>query len=450
MFTSYQSKIKEALLLALPIIAGQLGQVLMGFFDTVQIGGLGHTYIAATGFANGIYWVIILLGMGVLFAVSPLVSEAFGAEKEYRAIGVLRSGLLVSVVLSVVFVIVTEIVRANLDVFRHPETDTLLGARYLRVINYSTPFVFFFMCGKQFLDGMGKTLPGMYITLGGLALNCFLNWVLIYGHLGAPAWGIEGAALASGISKLAMTVALFLYIFQSRKVKDLQTAYHSQTENTTAGYTTYVWPILTIGVPAGLQFFWEVAAFSAGQVMSGWISIEAEAAHMIAIGMASITFMVITGFSAAGTILTGFAYGEKNAEEVRKTGVAILLMTLATEVVFALVFVLLHRQLPLLYTNEVVVIEMAAAMLLLAALFQLSDGLQGAAAGLLRGIQDVKMPALIALVSYWGIMVPACYYLAFEARMGLAGIWLGFVIGLTIAAVGMWARFGYMAKRLRF
>lgn len=450
MFTSYQSKIKEALLLALPIIAGQLGQVLMGFFDTVQIGGLGHLYIAATGFANGIYWVIILLGMGVLFAVSPLVSEAFGAEKEYRAIGVLRSGLLVSFVLSVVFVIVTEIVRANLNVFRHPETDTLLGARYLSVINYSTPFVFFFMCGKQFLDGMGKTLPGMYITLGGLALNCFLNWVLIYGRLGAPALGVEGAALASGISKLAMTVALFVYIFQSKKVKNLQAVYHSNTDGEKVGHTAYVWPILTIGVPAGLQFFWEVAAFSAGQVMSGWISIEAEAAHMIAIGLASITFMVITGFSAAGTILTGFAYGEKNAEEVRKTGVAILLMTLATEVVFALVFLLLRHQLPFLYTSETIVVEMAALMLLLAAVFQLSDGLQGVAAGLLRGIQDVKVPALIALVSYWGIMVPACYYLAFEANMGLTGIWLGFVIGLTVAAVGMWARFGYMAKRLRF
>lgn len=449
MLTSYQSKIKEALLLALPIIAGQLGQVLMGFFDTVQIGGLGHLYIAATGFANGIYWVIILLGMGVLFAVSPLVSEAFGANKEYRAIGVLRSGMVVSLVLSVIFVVLTEVVRNNLAIFRHPETDTLLGGRYLKVINYSTPFVFFFMCGKQFLDGMGKTLPGMYITLGGLVLNCFLNWVLIYGKCGAPALGVEGAALASGISKLAMTVALFAYILQSKKVKKLQTAYRTNTDDEATGNTAYLWPILTIGVPAGLQFFWEVAAFSAGQVMSGWISIEAEAAHMIAIGLASITFMVITGFSAAGTILTGYAYGEKNANEVRKTGIAILLMTLVVEIVFALFFVVLHRQLPLLYTTQNVVVEMAATMLLLAALFQLSDGLQGVAAGLLRGIQDVKVPALIALISYWGIMVPACYFLAFEAQMGLAGIWLGFVIGLSVAAAGMWARFAYMCPFLK-
>ena len=170
---AYKDKAKEAITLSLPIIAGQLGQVLMGFFDTVQIGGLGHEYIAASGFANGIYWMTILLGMGILFAVSPLVSEAFGENKGHKSIGVFISSMVVSAVLTVVFTIVIWLIASNLSVFKHTETDNILGGKFLHLVNYSTGFVFFFMAAKQFLDGMGRTKIGMQITIAGLALNFF-------------------------------------------------------------------------------------------------------------------------------------------------------------------------------------------------------------------------------------------------------------------------------------
>ena len=443
---TYKNKIKEALTLALPIIAGQLGQVLMGFFDTVQIGGLGHEYIAASGFANGIYWMTILAGMGILFAVSPLVSEAFGESKGYKSIGVLISSLVVSVVLTVVFMAIIWIISSNLSIFKHSETDTLLGGKFLYLVNYSTGFVFFFMAAKQFLDGMGRTSIGMYITVVGLALNCFLNWVLIYGRFGLPQMGIEGAAIANGISRAAMTIAILIYIWRDEQVRELRKEFVKHLDAS----LSYVKPILIIGIPAGLQFFWEVAAFNAGQIMSGWISTEAEAAHMISIGLASITFMVLTGISASGTIMIGYAYGAKDKEGIRVSGYTVFLLTLLIELVFAGFFFSCRSILPMLYTENAEVISIASSMLLFAAVFQISDGMQAVAAGALRGMQDVKYPAVIAFVSYWLVMIPACYFLTFHFGLGLKGIWIGFILGLTVAAVLQLVRFKYVLNRLEF
>jgi MATE family multidrug resistance protein len=445
-FEPYKQKIKEALTLALPIIAGQLGQVLMGFFDTVQIGGLGHEYIAASGFANGMYWMTILLGMGILFAVSPLVSEAFGEGKGYKSIGVLISSMLVSVVLTFLFMIIIWLLTAHISVFKHSDTDNLLASQFLSTVNYSTGFVFFFMAGKQFLDGMGRTKIGMQITVAGLVLNFFLNWILIYGRFGLPQLGIQGAAIANSISRAAMTIAILVFIWRDKQVRELRKAYAAQMEPG----LSYVGKILTIGIPAGLQFFWEVAAFNAGQIMSGWISTAAEAAHMIAIGLASITFMVLSGVAAAGTIMVGYSYGAKDKEGIRLSGNTVIFLTLIIESVFAIFFLTAHALLPTLYTDNAGVVSIASSMLIFAAIFQISDGLQAVAAGALRGMQDVTAPAIIAFVSYWLVMIPACYLLAFTYGFGLQGIWIGFIIGLSLAAVLQLIRFRVKARALEF
>ena len=442
--TIYRDKIKEALTLAMPIVAGQLGQVLMGFFDTVQIGGLGHEYIAASGFANGIYWMTVLLGMGVLFAVSPLVSEAFGEGHGYKSIGVLKSSLIVSAVLTVVFMLIMWGIIGYLPLLKHSATDNLLATQFLRIVNFSTGGMFFFMAGKQFLDGMGRTKVGMIITIGGLLLNIFLNWVLIYGRLGMPKMGIEGAAIATTTARIAMTIAILFFIWQDKRILELRKEFNKHIGE----HLVYVKPILIIGVPAGLQFFWEVAAFNAGQIMSGWISTEAEAAHMIAIGLASITFMILTGISASGTIMIGYSLGAKDRDGMRVAGNTVFLLTVVFELIFATLFFTCHNLLPQLYTDNAGVISIASTMLILAAFFQISDGLQAVAAGALRGMQDVKFPAAIAFVSYWIVMIPSCYILAFPMGMGLSGIWVGFIIGLSLAAVLQLIRFRVMLNKV--
>ncbi len=444
--STYLPHVKQNLKLALPIIAGQLGQVLMGFFDTVQIGGLGQEYIAASGFANGLYWMTVLSGMGILFAVSPLVSKAIGEKKGYKSVGVLISGMIVSVALTILFTGAIWVLAENIAVFRHSESDNRLGGKFLHVINYSTGFVFFFMAAKQFLDGMGRTKIGMIVTLGGLALNYVLNWLLIYGNLGFPRLEIEGAAIANGISRVVMTVAILFYIWRDKQVQELRKEFLKQPHSN----FSFVKPILMMGIPTGLQFFWEIAAFNAGLIMSGWISVTAEAAHMVAIGLASITFMVAMGLSSAGTILVGFAFGEKEKENIRLAGNTAILLTVGFEVFCACFFLLSREMLPKLYTDNSEVISIASAMLVYAALFQISDGLQVTGAGILRGMQDVKTPAVLAFVSYWLVMIPSCYILTFTFNLGLRGIWIGFIIGLSLAAVLLLTRFKILVRQTHF
>lgn len=444
--SAYHAKARETLKIALPIIAGQLGQIMMGFFDTVQVGGLGHEYIAGLGFGNNLFWMINLLGMGILFAVSTLVSEATGEKHPWKAVGIFRSGMKTALVLSVVFTIITLVSMRYIHIFDQEEIVNEIALRYLHYLLPSIILVFVFTACKQFLDGMGRTTIGMYITIGGLVLNVFLNWVLIYGKLGAPRMEVEGAALATVITRAFMTLTFLVVIWGDKKVRDLR----KQLSESDTKDKTYVQPILRIGVPAGLQFFFEVAAFQIAHFMSGWIGIKELSAHGIAIGLASITFMVLTGISAAGNILTGFAFGARDREGIRVAGNTVFIVTFAIELVFAIVFLAFSTLLPKLYTDNAEVISIAASMLVLAAFFQISDGLQASAAGALRGIQDVKIPMVIALVSYWGIMIPLCYILAFNTKLGLAGIWIGFIIGLTVAAALLLSRFWWMVNRVKF
>jgi MATE family multidrug resistance protein len=442
----YKLKMREALVLALPIIAGQVGQVLMGFFDTVQIGGLGSTYIAGAGFANNVYWVVNLLGLGILFAVSPLVSESLGEKKSWKAIGVFRSGLKISLIVSALFTAVMFIIKQNIGIFHESETLNALAVRYLNVINYSTVFMLLFTLGNQFMNGLGRPKVGMIMTLGGLLLNIFLNWVLIYGKLGFPALSIEGTALATTISRAAMAAGILIFIWRDKKIKQLRDEFLKHEDRK----KSYVLPIMKIGVPAGLQFFWEVAAFSAGQIMSGWLGDQYLASHQISIGLASITFMVITGIASAGTIMTGFSFGAKDLEGIKIAGNTVFILTVLFEICFALFFVLFKSMLPQLYTSDAEVIAISSSVLVFAAIFQISDGMQAVAAGALRGIQDVKIPAVIAFISYWMVMIPACYLLAFTYHLGIKGIWIGFIVGLTVAAVLQLVRFKIKLGKIQF
>ncbi len=445
-FSKYKDSAKSALRLAMPIVAGQLGQVLMGFFDTVQIGGLGHDYIAGSGFANNIYWMTNLIGVGVLFAVSTLVSEARGEKHDWKAIGVFRSGVKVSIILTVLLTIVLWFVMQNLDLFKQEKIVSDLAARFLGVMIFSTIFLFLFTAAKQLLDGLGRTTIGMVVTLGGLAMNVFLNWVLIYGHLGMPRMEIEGAALATSISRAVMTIALLVIIWRDKQVRELRAEYLAKAERA----KSYIKQILAIGIPAGLQFFWEVAAFGAGQIMSGWFGTVNQAAFQIAIGLASIAFMIVTGLSTAGNIMTGYQYGSKSREGIRMAANTVFLITVALEIVFAIIFFAFHSVLPKLYTADVEVLPIASALLIFNGLFQISDGMQSVIAGALRGVQDVRMPSIIAFVSYWLVMVPLCYILSWKMKYGLTGIWIGFTVGLTVAAVSLYLRFLYKLKHLEF
>lgn len=442
----YKMSMQSALKLSLPIIAGQLGLVLMGFFDTIQVGKLGATYMGACGVSNSVYFLFMLLGMGVLYSVSPLVSEAFGENHGWKSIGVMRSAVLVAIILSILFYAIMAVVDRHFSIFRENEKITGLAQQFLFVLNFSTPMLMFFTLGKQFMDGQGRTKVSMVVMIFGLLCNVFLNWVLITGNLGFRAYGIVGAAIATGTSRTIMCLMIWGYILLDEKTKVLYRQYYE----TVADAKSYISQILRIGIPSGLLMFFEVAAFSAGQIMSGWLGESSLASFQVAINLASITFMMVSGLAAAGTIMTGYAFGAKDREALKVAGNTVYLLALASQLLFAVFFLIFSRQLPQIYTSDPQVISVASSLLLLAALFQLSDGFQVVGSGILRGMQDVKMPSILAFASYWLVMVPASYVLAFRFNMGVSGIWVGFVIGLSTAAVLMYLRFRMKLQSIEF
>ena len=268
----------------------------MGFFDTVQVGGLGSVYMAASGVSNSVYFLFTLLGMGILFSVSPLVSEAFGEQHTWKSVGVFKSGAKVALALSVIFYLLMAVVIHYFAFFRESTRITGYAQSFLTILNYSTPMLMFFTLGKQFMDGMGRTRVSMTVTLIGLVCNVFLNWVLIYGKLGCPQLGIEGAAIATGTSRTLMCIILFAYIFRDKKVRALIQEFIEKEH--LAVPKSHVPQILRIGIPSGLQVFFEVAAFGASQIMSGWLGDGSLAAYQVAINLASITFMMVSGLAA--------------------------------------------------------------------------------------------------------------------------------------------------------
>jgi len=447
LFTQYFKSAREAMQLAMPIIAGQLGMILMGFFDTVQIGRLGADHIAATGVGSTVYWISTLLGLGTLMAVSPLVSEARGAQKDWRAIGIYKSGLKVALGISVLFLLVVYIVTLF---FHHLGQETQvadLAIKYLIVLNLGTPTIMFATLYKQLLDGMGRTSVGMWVNILALLLNVLLNWLLIYGNWGFPAMGISGAAIASVMARTAMLIALYLFVRFDKQIQQLQADYDSAI---TEQHNDYSAAILRIGIPYGLQMFFEIAAFGIAQIMAGWLGKTYSAAHQMAINLASITFMITAGLSAAGTIMTGYHFGAKNKPDIRVAAITVVILTFMFELTFAGLFMVFNQPLATLYTDDTTLLAVAPGLIFLAAFFQLSDGLQSVASGLLRGIQDVKIPSVMAFISYWLIMIPACYLLAFTFGYGVKGIWIGFIIGLSFAASVLLLRFHWVLKRLAF
>jgi MATE family multidrug resistance protein len=244
-----------------------------------------------------------------------------------------------------------------------------------------------------------------------------------------------------------MLIALYLFVRFDQQVYQLKIEYdrvHSDEHN------DYSAAILRIGIPYGLQMFFEVAAFGVAQIMAGWLGNTYSAAHQMAINLASITFMITTGLSSAGTIMTGYHFGAKNQSGIRIAAITVVLLTFTFELTFAGLFIFFNEPLATLYTNNITLLAVAPGLILLAAFFQLSDGLQSVASGLLRGIQDVKIPSAMAFVSYWLIMIPACYLLAFTVGYGVKGIWIGFIIGLSFAAIILLLRFRWVLQRLVF
>ena len=283
--------------------------------------------------------------------------------------------------------------------------------------------------------------PAMVISILANIINAFANWVLIFGELGFPKLGLAGAAWATLASRTFMAIVIMFYVMRNDKFKQYDVTFHFRGLN-----IPVIKKILGLGLPSGFQYFFEVGAFSFAVIMIGWIGTNELAAHQIAINLASISFMGVLGISQAASIRVGNAMGEQSVSKIRKAGFTAIVLGAAIMSLAGLTFVLLNKFLPSLYIDDEAVISIASRLIIIAAIFQLSDGIQAVGIGVLRGLTDVKGPTIITFIAYWIISLPIAYLLAFNFNLGVDGVWIGLLIGLTVSAFLLTLRFNYKSK----
>lgn len=407
----------------------------MGFFDLIMLGDIGKTELAAVGIANAVFFLFFLFCMGILFSVSPLVAITKGENQPYKSIFILRDSIKVALITGSFLFVFFLLATNNFSLLGQSYLVTHLSKSYLNIVNYSVFPMLLFNAGKHYLDGLGRTMPSMVITFIGLALNVFFNWLLIYGNWGFDAMGLEGAAYATLISRIGMAVFLFTYIEFHKITIALK------KEASLHKRVAYLKIIFKMGIPIGFQLFFEIASFTLAAVFAGKLGVEALAAHNIALNLSSITYMGATGLAAAGSIMTGNAFGANNKKEIRQAGKTVQILVLCYMLFCATVFIMFRNGLIHLYTNTTDVVTIAIPLLFIAAFFQIPDGLQSVGMGILRGIKDVTFPSFVAFIAYWIIGIPLCYYLGFKTNMGINGIWVGLSAGLTVSAILLNVRF---------
>ncbi len=421
--------------LALPVMLSQLGHVTMGVMDNVMIGRVGATPLAGASLANVIFNVLMLFGIGVSYAITPLIAEADGKQDKDGIVSVFRHGFLINVGLSFILILLVVLGKNLLYQINQPLEAVEEALPYLSIITFSLLPILIFQTFRQFADGLSLTYLSLVIMIAANVLNIILNYAFIYGNFGFEAMGLQGAGYATLTSRIFMAIALAVYVFYHHRLKVYRGifkigAYSKKTFNT----------LLNIGVPAGMQFIFEVAAFDFSAVMMGWLGTNTLAAHQIAINLATISYMTTSGLGAAAVIRIGNYIGKNDYKNVKASAYSLIGMALVIMLIWGFVFLLGRYWFPSLYINNAEVIQIAGPLLIIAGFFQLSDGMQVVCAGALRGLQDVKIPSLYIFISYWIIGLPLGYCLAFQSGMGAMGIWLGLLIGLTLVAIALFAR----------
>lgn len=440
---SYRSHFSGTIRLAIPVMIGQLGQVLMGVIDTMMIGGLGYEYVSASSLANSIFFIIIVTGIGITLAIAPLVAERAAKGDAAKCREILQQGTRIALIGGTILSCIVFFASPIIFTLDQPPRDAALAFSFLRVISFSAIPMLLFMSFKQFTDGLSDTVPAMLITLLGLGANVFFNYLLINGHWGFPALELVGAGIATFVARIIMAITMILWALNSSKYKlyDLKKGW-----NRLVGKT--INKILKIGIPSGLQYFFEVGAFAGTAIMIGWMGSIYRSAHQITISIASVTFMIATGIAAASAIRVGDALGKHDISAIKRAGYSGLLLTLIFELFSALVFILGKDTLPHMFNiDNQEVLKITANLMVIGSLFQVFDGIQTTGLGVLRGIQDVNLPTFVTLVSYWVINLPLAYYLGFTLNMGVQGAWYSFVISLAIPAIAHTLRFWYLTRR---
>lgn len=437
-----RAEVRETLRLAGPLILGQLAGVLVTFVDTVMSGHLSALALASVAAGTAISHTVYLFGLGILHAVSPIVAELRGAGRESAIGAIVRQSLWIALVMAGLTCLVFRgagPLLVALDV--RPELhEIILG--YLTALMWGTPAMYGFLSYRFLCEGMGVTRPIMHFGLLGLAVNVVANYGLIYGKWGLPALGAVGCGHATSAVWWVECLGLALYLRHHPRLAPLAAV------GVEAPRRRPLAEILRVGLPIGSAFFVEVSMFAGVALLMGSIGAVPAAAHQIAINVAAFIFMFSLGVSLATTVRVGHALGRRDHAATERAGWVGIGLALSIQLSAAGALLLWRRSIAGIYTHDPAVLDLAAQLLLLAAIFQLSDGLQVSAAGALRGLKDTKTPMLITVVAYWVVGLPLGYWLAFPQGLGPRGLWIGFIAGLSVAAALLAARFRQLSHRV--
>ena len=451
-FKEYLPYYKRNLKVALPVMLTQLGASLVGLFDSMMVGHYATVDLAAVSFANALFFMAMVFAMGALMAITPLVGIQMGemnimpekkADIRQKIAVLFQNGMLFTMLQSALMLILLGGCIPFLSYFgQEPEVIEVARPYYILIVVSLVPFLVFTFF-KQFFEGLGNTLVAMIITLAMNGLNILLNWIFIYGHCGAEAMGATGAGIGSLISRVGMALCFGLAMWFHKDWK-----YYIQTFSWRNFSWSEIKQQIKLGFPIGAQTFLETFTFAASFVIIGWISKEALAAHQVANQIADMTFMIALGVGAATTIRVSHQLGEKNIVGVRMASNASIHLVLVINTIGAALMIGLRHYIPMLFTEDQEVIAIASKLIVIAGLFQYADGLQAVGAAMLRGITDVKVPMLIAFVAYILVGLSVGLVCAFPMGMGAAGIWIGFIFGLSLAAICFHIRFRRLMRNI--
>ena len=434
-------EIRPTLALALPIVVGQVSQMVVGITDSLMVGQVGAVPLAASSFGTSIFGVFYVLGIGVMVPVSVFVAHARGAERPEECGEYLRHGLALALAFGVAETVVMLWLGTRLEWFGQPAEVVAAVNPFFLLIGGSITPVLVNLAFRQFAEAMGRPWVPVIVMSGVVALNVLLNWILIYGNWGAPALGLTGAGVATAIVRVVGPVALLAWLYRDARLRAaMPRAWWARLSG------ERLMEMLRLGVPAAGMLLFESGAFAAAALMMGWLGTVPLAAHQIAISCASFTFMFPLGLSMAAGMRVSEALGAGERRRLRPVGYAALGIGAVAMAVFMMCFLFGGRRLAEWFVRDAAVVALAAQLLGVAAVFQFFDGAQVIGAGVLRGLKDVKVPVIITLVAYWGLAIGGGYVLGVRGVVGPTGVWWGLAIGLAFAAVFLAVRFRALTR----
>ena len=429
-----------------------LGHTLIGIVDNIMVGNLGSTELAAVSLGNSFIFIGLSIGIGFSTAITPIIAEADAEKDDKRIRSAFHHGLLLCTIIGIVLFVLIVLSKPIMNLMHQPQDVVNLAGPYIDWVAFSLIPVIIYQGYKQFADGLSQTKYSMYSIFMANVVHIFFNYVLIYGFWVFPKLGILGAALGTVISRIMMVVFMHYLLKCNADMKQ-----YFQNFKFNEIRKTMLKKIIDLGLPSAMQMLFEVALFTAAIWLSGSIGKTSQAANQIALTLATITFMFAMGLSVTAMIRISNQKGLNDYRKLIVVARSIFLLAVILEVIFAISFIVLHNFLPHFFLNmnnmsqaidNAEVILIASKLLLVAAIFQISDGIQVVVLGALRGLQDVKVPMYITFVAYWLVGFPISFYLGIYTDLKSVGIWIGLLAGLTTAAVFLYVRFARLTTKL--